>query len=273
VKGAGLQLEIEQPRRVDGSWQQQLARRNLAKSDPAVIRLIPDQNDKCVSEVPRIGNPAAHQGATEAQPLQVRRNRQRTQQQGLDTRLANPQVPEAVGTDQTSGWVTRDLAKSGHGAFAFAQAVCRLGPSCQAETSIEQVFDFRGIIGGLRDNGKLNGLHGTGVGNRAKRTFAPLTSRLVADADDGLAARRFRRAAEPRPIVAVDTADVVLPWPFRRPSQGVLLPCIAPAVQPLGHRLARNFGPHRRSMRPERQLTEETAQFCWVSSITCSSWG
>jgi len=123
LKRARNEFAIEKAAGIEGAGKRQETGWKLAEADPGVIGLVAHQNHEAVAQRPRPVKSFAHQGQPDPEVLPLRMNRERSEQQGRRSPLADAQRPEADGTGKPKLGVAHQHGEAGNGRTSLAQAI------------------------------------------------------------------------------------------------------------------------------------------------------
>ena len=157
VECAPDQLDKKKTGGIDGSRQDEAAGRHPREAGPGVVRFVADEDDQAVALRRRAPKAGLHEGQADAASLAVGGDRERSEQQGIDSLYADSQRPEADGADDAATRFPRDERQARHGQLTLAQAIGGLGAASDAEGLVEKIFDVRLVLRLLRENFEFGG--------------------------------------------------------------------------------------------------------------------
>src|SRR5262249_15609562 len=135
------ELQMKEPRGIDGAGHQEPALRHSRKTDPRIIGLIADEDDKPVTERRRLADPLAHQRAANPELLSLRMNGKRPEPQPSPAASADFDWPEADRAHQPELGIAGDEGQALDRMIALTQTIGGLGLPIETEGKIEQRFD------------------------------------------------------------------------------------------------------------------------------------
>jgi hypothetical protein len=146
MHGTWPQFQIQKAVPVQWSWQLQSRFAYWFESNAAIIGLIANQENKCMTKVLGEVQAFPHQGETNAAVLTLRVNRQRTKEKCGTAVLADAQGPEADAAHDAKPMFPDDARQPRLWCAALAQTIGGFGSAIEAEGMIEHGVD-RGLIG------------------------------------------------------------------------------------------------------------------------------